>query len=568
MNKLKKLLALVLALAICATFALPALATEDSHKVPNTEGKKVISIAKDSAKGHTYKVYQIFAGDVDATQDILSNVEVGSSITGFHYPKTSTDNYNVGEKVPSTVLDQIVDLHGEQFAKELFAGDYGDLVDEPYATLKAEDWTAEVEPGYYLIVDDAATAPEGEEVSPLMLYVISDATITPKIDQTTFKKTVEQANGEYNDFADKNVGKEFLFKLTATVQMNEVPSSPGTYDLVFNDEMSVGLDFVKIESVTVDGDELEAKTEGAYGYTLEGAPIIVDGKEENKFKLSFDLVQALGESERPTGSIEVVVTYKAKLNNKAIIFNPGSTGDTNTNKASLDYGADGKTTTVVNYVYSFELKGTKVAGDKPLKDSNGNTKPNEYESLSGAGFQLYWEYNTENKTGEIVKLYTVDGVEGVFAAPRDEEIPEGATPVTGTEIETENGKTGRPNELLVGNDGTFSIKGLPAGNYVLVETTTPDGYNTMDPMNVEIKAEPETNEDGSIKVDDSGKPIMKVTYIYTGAENGSGDVQVINQKGSTLPSTGGIGTTIFYIVGAVLVVGAGVLLFTKRRAKG
>lgn len=100
----------------------------------------------------------------------------------------------------------------------------------------------------------------------------------------------------------------------------------------------------------------------------------------------------------------------------------------------------------------------------------------------------------------------------------------------------------------------FNIIGLDAGTYVLKETSTPAGYNTCAPINIVISAvHKENTDEATVKLD------------LTGSENMTN--AVINKSGSSLPSTGGIGTTIFYVAGGVLVVGAGVLLITKKRAK-
>ncbi len=112
--------------------------------------------------------------------------------------------------------------------------------------------------------------------------------------------------------------------------------------------------------------------------------------------------------------------------------------------------------------------------------------------------------------------------------------------------------------MIIANGGdsknTFNVKGLAEGWYRLTETKTPDGYNTMAALEIQIV--PNTN--------DKGELTDGCTYNY-GEVIKSDVVKVVNNKGTTLPSTGGMGTTILYIVGAVLVIGAGVVLFTKRR---
>lgn len=96
--------------------------------------------------------------------------------------------------------------------------------------------------------------------------------------------------------------------------------------------------------------------------------------------------------------------------------------------------------------------------------------------------------------------------------------------------------------------GRFTIEGLDSGTYYLIETEAPDGYNGLtNPIKVEIRSDGVINAESETDV------------------RGVGEIKVLNQTGSELPSTGGTGTTIFYIIGSILVVGAGVLLITRRR---
>ena len=109
------------------------------------------------------------------------------------------------------------------------------------------------------------------------------------------------------------------------------------------------------------------------------------------------------------------------------------------------------------------------------------------------------------------------------------------------------GETGTVTEITTDDTGKFTIKGLDADTYYLTETAAPAGYNKL--------AGPVT-----IVIGENG-----VVNGTTEASQGVDEVKVLNQSGTELPSTGGIGTTIFYVVGGILVVGAVVLLVTKKR---
>lgn len=122
-------------------------------------------------------------------------------------------------------------------------------------------------------------------------------------------------------------------------------------------------------------------------------------------------------------------------------------------------------------------------------------------------------------------------------------------------------------EMTTGDDGKISFKGLGAGTYTLTETVTPAGFNTLAPVTITIDfTAPAEVKDGTEKctwaMTSSDDEIVKISE---GSTKGIFVTDVVNKSGSLLPSTGGIGTTIFYVVGAVLVIGAGILLVTKKR---
>lgn len=204
---------------------------------------------------------------------------------------------------------------------------------------------------------------------------------------------------------------------------------------------------------------------------------------------------------------QIVISYTATVNENAVVGGSG-----NKNESKIEYGEEGKTTTTppsetTTYTYQFDL----------VKTKNDNTL------LTGAEFKLY---NAKTGGNEIALMKVSDGVYRVATAA--EKSVEGFTAAT---IEA----------------GKVVIKGLDSGTYYLEETKAPAGYNKLaERIEVTInKANLSANMNGN---------------TWT-----AGGVHVINQTGSELPSTGGMGTVIFYILGAVLVVCAGVLLVAKRR---
>lgn len=209
----------------------------------------------------------------------------------------------------------------------------------------------------------------------------------------------------------------------------------------------------------------------------------------------------------------IVVEYSATVNENAVI---GETG--NDNDAKLTYGDKYETewSKTRTYIWKFDILKYTMNGAEEL-------------TLAGAQFRLYKEVDGK-------KLYAVIANGKLTGWTEDDTLA--------TVLET-------------ADDGKLVITGLDADDYKLEEIKAPDGYNKLTaPVDVKITA----TIDGATNV---GTETVK--YSYAGSAESTGTVKVLNNKGSELPSTGGIGTTIFYIVGAVLVAAAGILLITKKR---
>lgn len=211
---------------------------------------------------------------------------------------------------------------------------------------------------------------------------------------------------------------------------------------------------------------------------------------------------------------KITVTYSAVLNEKAEIGNV----DKNTNETWLKYGDSKSTQHKPTTTKTFEMNVFKFHIDK----NDLNTE----KGLAHAVFTL----SKKSDGTEPIKL--IDKSSNVYRVAKKDE-------------------TNTITEVITPDNGRFTIQGLGTGTYYLTETKQPDGYNKLSgPVTVVI--------------DENGKVMVKKGAKLEDAT----EVKVENKSGTVLPSTGGAGTTMIYLVGAVLVLGSGVVLATKRRVKG
>lgn len=208
---------------------------------------------------------------------------------------------------------------------------------------------------------------------------------------------------------------------------------------------------------------------------------------------------------------KVVITYWAQINEKAVV---GTTG--NTNSAILKYGTDGEATCnpTTTYVWSFDVK-------KYTKGSDSSEVP-----LAGAKFQVKNGGNVASfKYDNAKKVYKFEGWDVADAAGLVKVVE---TPAT----------------------GEIKFEGLDSGTYALEEVEAPKGYNKLD---------------SAISFTIKGATDPSKGQVSYGTDGGTGIIKVLNNAGTTLPTTGGIGTTIFYLIGGGLMVAAAVLLIAKKR---
>ena len=552
MKRIKKIASLLLAMVMVFAMGVTAFAGE----VP--EGGETTP----AAATHTYEIYQIFTGDY--ADGVLSNIKWGVNGTG-----------TVGEKVEKTVLDALEAVKDSTSDTDKLAviNKYAKLDTTPVKNGSETTYTG-LTAGYYLVKDQDKSL-DGTNV-PYTLYVVQvvndTLTITPKGDvPETDKKIVD--NGDKVSTNEASIGDEVNYEITGTMPSNIADYK--TYYYMFTDTLSKGLTYKENSiQVTVNGKDVTNyfyKGVGTYDETT-GTTIRVGILDIKALSLLTD--PAVGEITKDT---KVVLTYTATLNENAVIA-----GDGNPNDVKLSYSndpnnsGDGPTTPPEN---PDEPKPEHPTGETPeievvtytteltiLKtDEDGKFLPGVEFTLTGNGVNIVLvteEIFEVAENGEYWKLK-----DGTFTT----------TPPTITGDDTDNtadydsvdikyNKTigvvakgnGETKTDVVGKvqeDGTVTYKGLGAGEYTITETKTLDGYNTIEPITFELTFDATT------------KKFVSSNLSVTVGEDNMLDTSIVNQKGSLLPSTGGIGTTIFYVVGGILVIGAGILLVTKRRMK-
>lgn len=402
-----------------------------------------------------------------------------------------------------------------------------ELADTEFIEANTKNVFEGVDQGYYLIVETGLGS-WGENAgtdtySLVMLDTAgnSDVTVDTKENKPSVEKKVQEKNDStgttsWGDSADYDIGDEIPFEITGTVSSKYANYT--AYWYTFSDTMDDGLslkttttpaDYAESIVVKIGDDDVTSQfdiTATEHGFTAKAN------------------LKAL-ENVAIAADTEVVVTYTAILNTNAV---SGTAG--NKNEVTLKYqndpyrndeGTPGETPKDINIVFTFDAIVKKV-------DQNQN-------ALSGAGFTLY-KYNQASSDWVAV----------------------------GNEI---TGVT------------TFNFNGLDVGKYKLEETTVPAGYNKADDVVFEIVAEYDTtkdpdeliglkvkNADGTV-ISEDNEETVEINEKSFNATVSSGEVEttVVNNQGSELPSTGGMGTTLFYVIGGLMVLAAVVLLVTKKR---
>jgi len=524
MKLLKKLMVVLVVILMVMSLTSRVYAEGENDETNNAENPTTYNITVDTTKDkytHTYKVYQIFTGT--PSEGKLVDVKYGTSYSG----KTP------GSPVPKAELDAIGETseNVRTWIAANFTGDSSKLGAE-VGTLNATTTSYAAVPGYYLVLDTAYTTDntDNDAYSAFMIQVVNKNTkFTPKkevpsVDKQVIDETADAEQGStggWGETADHEIGETFQFKLIATIPADANLKAYDTYMIRFNDTMSNGVTFEKINTVKVNE---TAVTETEYSSTATA------GQAGGSWTLTISDVKSIAGDDFGTKAIKIEVEYDAHLNTAAKV-NTASGETSNKNTVSLTYsnnpdatgiGDTDTTPTDDVWVFTYGNNGTK-------EDANGN-------KLNGAGFALYSgsTEGTDKPEGTPISLYKVGNDYYKYDSSKTD-YPSGGEVVT---------------VMLTTTEGVFNIKGLDVGTYTLYEETVPTGF---------VRSTNTVFTIGASHVETEGKGEVTLT------EDSSTSETIVNLTGATLPSTGGIGTTIFHIAGAALVLGAGILLISKKR---
>lgn len=535
---IKKLLAALLAVAMVCAMAIPAFA--------GTEG--------DITKWHSFSAFQIFKGDVKGNniKDFkISNVTWGSNIAdnpaafldqlkadstlGTQFQFIDATDANTAQKVLEVISKwDDSDANSIAFARFVCHYLYPDANAKPKPAVEGGCGSNSFhfdEAGYYLVVDTTPFNPgDFDHAYNSFLLMVTHANwnvpITPKAEKPSVKKEVFDnfdnqdgtSTGVFGSSADHAINEKFQFKLTATLpaSTDHAYDYYDTYAVCFKDTLSEGITYDGPDSVVIKSNNNTYNITDTLKYTIN-----TDNLEtQNYFEVNIPDVKACAKDAGfdLNDGATITFTYIAHLNEKATVNTTSGPTD-NKNSVQLKYSNNprpgdywGTTPKSEVYVFTYQLNNTKRA-----ETENGTPLP-------GAGFRLYSDEACHDE--DEIKLKMND--DGTYS--RD--------------FSTE----GKGVEMISGQDGQFNVKGLDAGTYYLKETKTPDGYSACKVIPVTIKADHSRNDQVNLE-----------------GSNLTNDIVNIKAGGITLPSTGGIGTTLFYVVGGGLMVAAIVLLVTKKR---
>lgn len=513
-----------------------------------------VTVANDDLiKDNTFVGYQIFAGTQEANSNTLSSVTWGSGIDSTAFLAALKADATLGTTFANcTTAAQVAEAmksmqDNSEAAKKIAKIAYDNKTGDGQA-IKSGDTYTDFAAGYYLFVDTTNTDGQDKVKNAALLQLTGKGNfeITVKTDKPSVVKKVKEigytdstkyGTDGFNDVADYSIGDIITFRFYAPIPDLTYFDN---YTFTFHDTMSAGLTLNSVSSVKI------GTTELSYDATYNGCDITGHTFHvQVKLKENGQLVNAAVAKDA-----ELIVEYTAKLNEDAVIDLEG-----NPNEVYLEYSnnpnGDGTGNTapdkVIVFTYDINVQKMDISGETPAP-------------LAGAKFVLY--KNTDNGAVFAEMELDTDGyyiVKNWVALSAEQKAKD-------TNSDLKDDATGDwlvpsgATEVTTPADGFIKVKGLEDGNYYVIETATKDASYNMptEDFDVELSATTINNQDWA-----GVNANTALTATNCSVDN---PVVINNTKGATLPETGGIGTTLFYLIGGLMAAGSALTLVIRRRA--
>lgn len=574
MEKMKSLFTALLALSLVLCMAMPVCAAEESY---------TLKIQSKTA-GHTYRAYQVFAGDLakvpGTEQNNLSNITWGAGVTGTELLAQLKAATAFGSTKPfanAQTAQDVADILTENKDTAGFVDAFADVVSanitgdgkasgDPTGTVPSLVYEIkELSAGYYFVKEDTLSDSTNNAYTKFILQLVADTTVDAKADVPTIDKKIVENSSEMKANT-ASVGDTVTFRIKSAV-----PNMDGyeKYYFIVNDVLSKGLTYEKVTSVKVGTRTL---TENDYTVT--------PGEYDEEKGTALEIVLKNFIQYKENKGEEIVIEYTAIVNQKAMVGNVGNPNEVKliySNNPNVTPSGENKPGPGEDNVTGETPKAytiTYVSGVQINKvDANGNILTGAGFTLKGAGVkQVVVVTGTfvEDENGTYYKLknetYTI-------TAPTDDtkdQYESTTQKYSKTDVAIWKGENQTDTTVsgMVGADGVVRFSGLGTGEYTIEESTVPAGYNKIANVNVELTFTPPVDVTNGAETG-----TWSAKYSIDGTEKNAvvsndGIVQltVENKAGSLLPSTGGMGTTMFTLGGLGL-MGVAVVMLAVRRKK-